>query len=167
MERCDRHMRWKIAGAVSGTERVTVVLRMVAETENMSALCLPVVVAVNRVLPGRPFDVARALSAFDQIRLREFLDALRSADIADEHGLPELLERGIRRRLDRILAPPRAPPPKPSKRELHVTVSARRAAANGRAINIGKQLLELRARTKSLREFGKLRSQQFPDVDAQ
>jgi hypothetical protein len=140
--------------------RIVMVLRCITEsTGNEGSLCKPVLSAVSSAI--RPWEDRglELVEAFDQIGLTQLRAALTGLDLLDEREISLLLERAIHRRLAKILDKPEpVKPPKPSKRELREQAAAKLAAKNMKAIALGRQLLELKARTDN-REFGRQRNQ--------
>ncbi len=164
--RCDRWLKLGIPGCRPGLgqERVVFTLRCIVETGNESALCLPVVRAVDGPLRGTD-KIAEALEVFDGIKLRETLEALRSLDLfEDDRELTGALERIITRKLRRALAPPE-PVKQPSAKERIAVEKQARATATSRVveqkIELGRKLVALRDATPSNQVFGHTVRQQF------
>jgi hypothetical protein len=168
--KCDRWLKLGIPGARPGLgqERVTFTLRCILETGNESALCLPVVQAVDGALRfGWEHKIAEALEVFDGIKLRETLETLRSLDLFDnERELTGALERILTRKLRRALTPrPPEPPKAPSKQERIAADKQARASATVRIVerkmDLGRKLAALRDATPNNREFGAAVRKQF------
>jgi hypothetical protein len=124
---------------------------------------LPILRAVNGCM--RPVWVDKGLAhieAYDAIDLVGLHDQLRGLGLADQ------FERVVHRRLTEILGPPIVPPaPKvvklkgPSERQ--AKMEARRAEIETK-LELGRRLLELRAKVRWGNEFGRQRRKLF-DVD--
>jgi hypothetical protein len=90
---------------------------------------------------------------------------LRDLDLFQEKSLSEYLSIAIRNKILKILEPVAAKPVK-VKREPKAPRSQSRIPEIERNIALGLQLLELKAKTKSNREFGRERNRLF-DIDTQ
>jgi hypothetical protein len=147
----------------TGRAQTTLLLRTILASEGNGgdALVAPIISAVHGCMRPEWTDRDLAwIAAFDNIKLVELLRAMRELDFCPEREISNHLALAIQRRLARTFAPPpESERPKPSKKELREAAAARQAAANERRINLGKQLLDLRARAENRRDFSRQRNQ--------
>jgi hypothetical protein len=158
---------------VFGPQHVILMVRTIIESQgNEGALIGPVVGAVSSVMRAHPKWADKGLAwieAFDSIPLVEVVDTMRSLDLFKETSLAQYLAMILTNKLAKIMEPPRPAPVVPTKKEraaaTKLSTNAARVAAIKRNIALGRELLELRAKTPSNKKFCRERNSRFGDMD--
>jgi hypothetical protein len=156
--------------AERGQEHIVVVLRAITEGNpaNRTMLREDVIRAISDIVrahPGWPERGGTWLEAWDSVDLVQIRHSAKASGI---RPLRFAIGAMVCLRLTEILGPSVLPKPKPvkAKREPKAPRSHGRIPEIERNIVLGLQLLELRAKTKSNREFGRERNRLF-DIDGQ
>jgi hypothetical protein len=149
-----------------GLPHATITLRTIVESSdgNQSMLVADVVQAVSDLILVHPRWANLGLewlAAFDKIDLAEIRKTAKAANVQPLRvGIATL----IAVELEKILGPSKLPKPPRIKREPKPPRALTRAPEVEKNVALGVELLALRSRTKSNREFGRLRDRLF-DVD--
>ncbi|RQH15692.1 hypothetical protein [Bradyrhizobium sp. RP6] len=152
------------------TGHVVMTLRCIVESEaNSGALSELHIRAVSAEIGPYTDRGLSLIEAFDQISLLGIVEQMRALEYFYEEEAQSALERILRHKLRRILAPEQRPsPPPPTRQERIAAHKAHAAAARlaqvERNIEMGRQMVALRDMTPCNKKFGGLRAQQF-DVE--
>jgi hypothetical protein len=156
--------------AERGQEHIVVVLRAITEGNpaNRAMLREDVIRAISDVVRAHPRWPERGgiwLEAWDSVDLVQIRHSAKASGI---RPLRFAIGALVCLRLTEILGPSVLPKPKPVKAKLEPKVprSHSRIPEIERNIALGRELLELKAKTKSNREFGRERRRLF-DIDGQ
>jgi hypothetical protein len=149
----------------TGSECVTLLLRTIAESSNgTTALTLPILRAVSSCMDPRFTDRGLLwIEFFDTVRLVELLEQIRALDFCSDADAETHLRAAIRRRLERrfphqVAAVKAKAAPKPPR-------SITRVPEVTRNIELGLELLKLKARSRRNNDYSALRWKHFPDLE--